>query len=382
MLTQAFIAIANGVAVAMGDFMHAEGYFYDEVIQRFREVLAQVKAREEWLVGAEPINFAGLYLSEDTKDLYEMKLPYRYTEHFEGAFRALLEEHVPFGIVHHRNLEEVFKKGLKVLVMPNAACLDEKIADDIRKFVKSGGGLVATYETSLYDEIGNMREDFLLSDVLGATYCGDTGYWQDFIELREKHPITNDLSREIPIQHVGSQLKVRVKPGTKVLGRVIYPYWKNDFYKYVGLQHPPGIPTELPSIIINKYGAGRVVYFPNRIDAVYASLNLPEARRLLVNAVRWAAKEQILELEAPTCIETTLFAQKEKSRIIVHLVNVQPTEETIPVTNIKAKIRVEKPVKKIYLAPDMTELKYKIEKNLVEVQIPKVEYHQMIVIEQ
>lgn len=381
MLTESFTAIANGVSVALGDFMHAEGYFYDEIIDRFSEVLKQIKEREEWLIGAEPVKFAGLYFSQDTRDLYSRNLTHRYGGHFDGAFRVLLEEHIPFEIVHHRNLAKSFSEGLKVLVMPNAACLDEKLADEIREFVRGGGGLVTTYETSLYDEAGSIRGDFLLGDVLGAMYCGNTGYWQDFLELGDEHPVTNGIGREVPIQHVGPQLKVRVKPGTKVLGRVVYPYWQNDYSRYVGLQQPPGIRTELPSIIINEYGDGRVVYLPNRIDAVYAALNLTEAKRLLANAVRWAAKEQILELEAPTCIEATLYAQEEKGRTIVHLVNVQPTEDTIPVTGITAKIHVEKPVKKVYLAPDRTEPEYKVEKNIVEIQVPKVEYHRMIVIE-
>ena len=49
--------------------------------------------------------------------------------------------------------------------MSNAFCL--------RRFVENGGSILATYETSLYDEEGNRRADFGLSDLFGASFDGE-----------------------------------------------------------------------------------------------------------------------------------------------------------------------------------------------------------------
>jgi len=56
--------------------------------------------------------------------------------------------------------------------MPNCASLSEAETETVRKFVRNGGGLVATYETSLYDEHARPRENFGLADLLNAKPVG------------------------------------------------------------------------------------------------------------------------------------------------------------------------------------------------------------------
>jgi hypothetical protein len=303
-----------------------------------------------------------------------------YNEFFHGAYKILLEEHIPFEIVHHLNLEEKIKDGLKVLIIPNAACVNEAEAEAIRSFVKKGGSIVVTYETSLYDELGNKRHDFLIADVLGARYGIDTGFYQDFIQISGDHPITEGLSREVPIQHIGAQIQVKPHEGTEVLGHIVMPYWKLDVEdRDTGWTHPPGIPTDNPSIVLNTYGKGKAVYFPSRIDAVYAANNNPDSRKLLANAVRWAAGDPLLKIEAPSCIETTLYQQANKSRTIVHLVNAQPTEDTIPVLDIRVHWRCSKQIASVYLAPERSELDIQKSGDIVSVTVPRVDYHAMVV---
>jgi hypothetical protein len=60
--------------------------------------------------------------------------------------------------------------GFKVLVLANEACMSDEQVEAVRRFVKAGGRLVATYETSRYDEKGNPRPDFGLADVFGCHF--------------------------------------------------------------------------------------------------------------------------------------------------------------------------------------------------------------------
>ena len=101
--------------------------------------------------------------------------------HIYGFYKALLENHVPMDYVVDKELTEQYLSQYKVLVLPNAACLSEKQNQAIRNYVANGGGLVATYMTSLKDEEGVMRKDFGLADVFHASYKGSTenqGDWR------------------------------------------------------------------------------------------------------------------------------------------------------------------------------------------------------------
>ncbi len=68
------------------------------------------------------------------------------------------------------SLEKI--KNLKLLIIPNGALMPDEHVDIIKQYVSMGGGLIASYETSLYDEKGLKRKDFLLADLFGAHYCG------------------------------------------------------------------------------------------------------------------------------------------------------------------------------------------------------------------
>ena len=60
----------------------------------------------------------------------------------------------------------------KTLILPNIAALSNEQCEQLRQFVRRGGSLVATYETSLYDEWGVRRSNFGLADLLGVSFGG------------------------------------------------------------------------------------------------------------------------------------------------------------------------------------------------------------------
>src|SRR4051812_10912929 len=84
-----------------------------------------------------------------------------------GWYHALIEARVPFEMVHDRLLDAEHLASFKTLILPNVAALSDAQCAQLREFVARGGGLIATSETSLYDEWGVKRKDFGLADLFG-----------------------------------------------------------------------------------------------------------------------------------------------------------------------------------------------------------------------
>jgi hypothetical protein len=83
-------------------------------------------------------------------------------------YHALIEARMPFEMLHDRTLDRVDR--FKLLLLPNIAALSNEQCAQIRRFVENGGSVLATYETSLYDEKGERRPDFGLADVFGVSW--------------------------------------------------------------------------------------------------------------------------------------------------------------------------------------------------------------------
>ena len=94
----------------------------------------------------------------------------RFLAHALGVFRVGCEEHLPITLITDLDLRSEKLAPFKLLILPNAAALSNAQVGFIRDYVQNGGGLVATCETSLFDELGHPRANFALSDLFGVDY--------------------------------------------------------------------------------------------------------------------------------------------------------------------------------------------------------------------
>ncbi|HEX2999210.1 MAG TPA: alpha-amylase family protein, partial [Armatimonadota bacterium] len=86
-----------------------------------------------------------------------------------GMYSALQQARLPIVTLHRDQLSESLQ-GFRVLVLADEAILSDQQIQDIIRFVREGGGLIATHETSLYDGQGRRRANFGLAALFGADY--------------------------------------------------------------------------------------------------------------------------------------------------------------------------------------------------------------------
>lgn len=199
--------------------------------------------------------------------------------------QALIQHNVPFDIIFDEHLEDLSKYS--VLVLANQESLSDTALDQINGFVRGGGGLVATGLTSLFDDWRRRRPTFGLRDLL------------------QVDPPPPAARGELP----ESEGKIEKR---------------------------------------NEVGEGRTVYIsalepsmtrPRFADMTNDYWKLPANSQQLRDAVEWAAGGELsLRVEAPAYVVSELLEQKEKSKLLLHLVNFNVVREPT-VSGVRVDLR-------------------------------------------
>jgi len=324
--TECLAIISNGGATMIEDFIYPDGTIESETYKRISEAYKEIKKREEYIIPkSKPVPFAGVLYSKNSRLYFGRNDPDKYLHNFLGTSKALTEEHIPFEIITDNYLYDINKlRNFEVIVLPNTACLALEQVKVVRQYVEEGGGLVATYLTSQRNWIGKELNNFALADVFGVDFIGNITENLSYIKLID-NDVINNIPVNVPLQHNGKQLKVKVNSGESLgcivkglqgLNRLVYPF-----------DPPSKINSMYPFAVKNEFGKGRVIYFSGQPGAVYGQQGLQEFRKILTKSIVWAGGgENNLPfiIKGPSSLETTLFKQEGQSRYVLHLLNYQP----------------------------------------------------------
>ncbi|MDP8923072.1 MAG: Tat pathway signal protein, partial [Chloroflexota bacterium] len=315
----------EGFAGGIQPWWHHIGAYHEDRRQyRTAEALFRWhEANEEYLVDRRPIATVGLVWTQENVDFYGRDAPAeRVIQPHLGLRQALIRARIPYVPVHADHVDRDVE-GLALLVLPNLGALSDGQCSAIRRFVERGGGLIATGETSRYDEWGDPRPDFALADLFGANATGahhgalgaaapswETWAGHSYLrlapELRagvygprtgtepapdgERHPVLRGFD-ETDILPFGGRIEVvRVADGALVPLTFVPPF---PIYppETSWMRHPS---SGLAGLVLRESaGGGRVAYLPADLDRCFGRDNLPDHGDLLANLVRWAARDRI-----------------------------------------------------------------------------------------
>jgi type 1 glutamine amidotransferase len=380
--------------------------------------LDEVKRRKPWLSHKRPERWAALLMSDNTRNFYGRaagQVEERYMANVLGAFRASVEEHVMLSVINDWNLNFNDLAPFKVLILANSACLDNAQVAAVKQFVNTGGGLVASLDSSLFDEFGNPRTNFALADVLGVEHGGlisaSEPVARDAIDENFARSITPDYWEKRKNvfdfkQDTGSFLnrgKMAVYVATNNVtfkGPAVRVMAKGPTAKVSGtlrVKSSEGT-VEVPGVVTHTYGRGRVVYLAAGFDAAYYLYAYPYQRLILKNAINWAAGSPApISVEAPMCVHSTVMRQSTggAERLIVHLYSdlnttafhalpnddVPLREEIVPIHAIQVIFGSGYQLGRVHLEPEGYDLKVERVGDATRVIVPRLEIHSMVVAE-
>jgi hypothetical protein len=357
---------------------HVGAYHEDRRMYHTAEPVYQWhKANEEFLIKREPVATVGVVWSQENTDFYGrdeadvlVDLPW------QGIMQALIRARIPYQPVHADHIERDASK-FSLLILPNFGSMTAGQVASVKRFVKNGGNVFATGETSLFNESGDPLSDYALGDLFGAHIGAKNTTEKKYFPKGTIHTylrLTPELRTQVYGPHTGTE--------PEVVGErhdILKGFEETDILPFGGYLQPlkmesgskaimtfiPEFPiyppetawmreprTDIPGLILNTLTNGsRVVFMPADIDRQFARHNLPDHGNLLGNIIRWAAKDRIpLAVEGAGLIDCSLYHQA--GRMILHLTNLtsagtwrQPVHEFIPIGPISVRVKLEKDVK-------------------------------------
>jgi hypothetical protein len=341
------IWVADGIANDLRPwFTKFGGVLYDRRWLKVVEDIYNWHYRwERYLRNEESLARVAVVYSQQTANFYGGPAARdKVEDHTLGMYQALIEARIPFEMVHDRLLEPEHIDKFKLLILPNIAALSDAQCDQLRQYVERGGSLLATHETSLYDQWGLRRQNFGLSELFGAKFNGRVeGPMQNsYLRLENKqHPILAGFGDTDRI--INGARRVDVSPNGTYPNPLLtlipsYPDLPME------MVYPRVPKTDIAEVYLREIGKSRIVYFPWDIDRVFWEVLSVDHGRLLRNAVEWAANEEKpATVSGHGVLDVTVWRQKES--MTVHLVNLTnpmmmkgPFREVIPITGQEVKV--------------------------------------------
>ena len=295
-----------------------------------------------------------------------------------GSFDALNFAHVPVRALWDEHLVPAKLKGVKTLVLPNAACLSDEQIAAIQGFVRAGGGLVATFETGAYDQWGDEAERsewlrFLGVEKLEGIFVPSRVEDYMTVEGKALPGFPDGLLMARPVNGL------KVKPTKDARPLICFNNPVGQHYA-----QPKGI-SDWPAVLLSKRGKGRVVYVASPLFESFNLYHLADHKNLARSLVLLAAGSAGLQVETDAPGSLAVEVRAQKGRLLVHLVNAsadmkRPMEKIIPLRGVQLSVRARN-VRRIKALRAGKTLKFIAGKGRVTVRVPVIGDYEVLALE-
>jgi hypothetical protein len=312
---------------------------------------------------------------------------------YDGMVHALSRNHISYLPLDSENLAGDLS-AFSTLILPNIAILSDAQAAGVREFVRTGGTLVATGETSLYDRAGDPRMDYALADVLGAhpmapvdrlaaieraiqltgifgrpSRFGLKGPASDHTYVRlspeyaaaksgphtnrerneggRRHPVLDGFDDTDILEFGGHLGPMSVDADRVVLMTYLPPFPNAPIDEtYMRVER-----TDTPGLIVGAFGKGRVAFMPADFDRRLGLDPIADHHLLVGNLLRWAVGQNPPVLvDGPANVAAILYRQE--SSLVLHLLNLTGADNqpgvvgrNVPVGPLRVSVELPNPTK-------------------------------------
>ena len=365
--------IANGAKCSIGDQLHPLGEMDTATYKLIGKAYSEVEQKEPWCENVELLAEIAMLNTEAAKG---SNLETRVSRSDSGCVKILFEGHYLFDVVD----TEVDLSRYKVVILPDKITIDEKLYKILKRYIDSGGKILASGKSGLKTERDEFAFDF------GVRYRGKSHYSPTYFAPEFE---TESLKKASYVMY-GNGYDVEDISSEK-LGWLQKPYFNRTSENFCSHRHtPPDLNNAGFGIAVGNDGA----YIAWDVFGQYDEIGSLMLKQMVIKTLDCLLGEQkMLECNLPAQGIVTLNKQLDKKRYVCHLLyaspvlrgtfegkNLQVIEDIVPIDETDVEISIKENISGVYLAPQMEKIDFKINKGKLQFTVDKFECHQMVVI--
>jgi hypothetical protein len=308
--------VRGGASLTVG--VHAGSFTqWGDALQ---SIFAEARTLRQY-VGGDSVKHVGLHVSQQSRDFqYHHPEIDDFWKLCRGSDEMLKRSQLLTEVIFDDNLTVDALCQYKILMLSNSGCLSDAQIEAVRAFVDRGGCLIATHQSSLFDELGRERGNFGLAEVLGVDQVpAELGQANILVpqsaQLKSKfgHFVVFEAGQtEIAVRSDSEPEILFTKSGLKGMGPRKRGPLSGEFFDR------PDLDSGRPALTRNRFGKGTAIYLCGDLGHGFYRSPLPQLRQLLDLLARTA--QPAVETRAPAVIDLTAY-RRQPDQLMVHLLN-------------------------------------------------------------
>jgi len=343
-----------------------------------KEVFSLMRRAEPILKDSVPVPYVAIVPTADALEMFRTRRTSWNVMMSEGFALVMLDARISFDVVPNLEMTKEWLANQRVIALCGASAITDADARMLADWVKEGGGLLATYDSGLYKENGERRQDGgALREVLGVEMKSEApdGHTDTFYRVTRSHAALGEYHQGKVVMGDAMLVRVTPRPGTTVLADCVN----------LETQETLG-----PAIVANQYGRGRAIYVGGSLEANYVSSRIVSLRRILASMVRYLAGDAPTPfgLVAPQGVYGVLRRAPGGDLALWICANVgfkdaavgRMRQEFVPVANVEVKVRVPegKRVKSVHLVRSDRNVAFTLSGGYAVLKIPELHIAELV----
>ncbi len=374
--------LAAGGRICVGDQLHPLGVLDPAVYRLIGKSFERVEKLEPWLYEAKPAaEIAILMLGNAGEAAVGVGA---YSHDVEGAAQMLLECGLQFDMIDLAADLSLYP----ALILPDQVVLDEAGRVKLEGYLANGGRLILSGTAALDPSTGKFQlPQIPIEEIFPAPTQ------PSYLRPDEVLAAGSELAADYDYVFYEPAYQVRATTGTECHGEMKRALFNRTYEHFTSHQHAPVGESLGSPLTVCK---GNILYFAAPLFSAYRQHDYWAYRALFQNAVRDFLSPAQIVPAAPGWVEFAVHTQKaddtHPDRQIVHVVAYHPRRsmQSIPHVNqswntsglsFRLKINTGRVPQRAYLAPEREPLSFTIEDGYIQVELPPIGSHAVVVVE-